>query len=74
MKKVNITYLEDEDYDLDDDLPAEIDFSKVEFIRRGPKCDAVFVRLDPDLADFFKTSEAVNEALRRMMREMQDGA
>jgi len=37
-------------------------------ILRGPKRDAVFVRLDPDLSDLFKTSEAINEALRRVMR------
>jgi hypothetical protein len=71
MKKVNVTYLEDDDYDLNDDLPPEIDFSKVEFIRPGPKRDAVFVRLDPDLSDFFKTSDTINETLRRVMREMQ---
>ncbi|MBK9314547.1 MAG: hypothetical protein IPM55_09930 [Acidobacteria bacterium] len=27
------------------------------------------VQIDPDVAEFFKTSEAVNEALRRVMRE-----
>jgi hypothetical protein len=73
MKKVDVTYLEDDDYDLDDDLPSEIDFSKVEFIRRGPKRKVVLVRLDPDLADFFKTTEAVNEALRRVMHELRSG-
>jgi hypothetical protein len=30
-----------------------------------------FVELDPDIAEFFKTSQAVNKALRRVMRDMQ---
>jgi hypothetical protein len=30
-----------------------------------------FVELDPDIADFFKTSRAVNEALRRVMQDIQ---
>lgn len=30
------------------------------------------VRLTPDVAEFFKTPDAVNEVLRRVMRETQD--
>jgi hypothetical protein len=43
-------------------------------ILRGPKRDAVFVRLDPNLSDFFKSSVAIKEAVRRVMREMQSDA
>lgn len=75
--KHKVTLLEDNDYDLNDDTPEEIDFSKVKLIRRGlppshPLAGAV--RLDPDILEFFKTPEAVNEALRRVMQEMQDAA
>jgi hypothetical protein len=72
-----VTLLEDDNYDLNDDAPEEIDFSKVKLVRRGlppshPLAGAV--RLDPDILEFFKTPEAVNEALRRVMREMQGAA
>lgn len=75
--KHKVILLEDDDYDLNDDAPEEIDFSKVKLIRRGlppshPLAGAV--RLDPDVLEFFKTPEAVNEALRRLMREMQNAA
>ncbi len=70
MKK-NISYLEDDDYDLDDDLPPELDLSQMEVVRRGPKPKTVTVPLDPDVAEFFKTPEEINEALRELMRERQ---
>lgn len=72
-----VTLLEDEDYDLNDDAPDEIDFSKVKVIRRGlPPSHplAGTVRLDPDILEFFKTPEAINEALRRVMHDSQDTA
>jgi len=69
-----ITLLEDDDYDLADDAPAEIDFSTVTLVRRGFHPFMHTVTLAPDVAEFFKTPEAVNEALRQVMREMQDAA
>ncbi len=52
-----------------EDLPAELDFSKLKFIGRGPKAIEAASRrkvvpLDPDVARFFDNAEAVNEALR----------
>ncbi|MBL8205589.1 MAG: hypothetical protein JNM09_15245 [Blastocatellia bacterium] len=69
-----VTLLEDDDYDLDDDAPAEIDFDKVRFVRRGFHPFAHVVPLDEDVAAYFTTPQAVNEALRRLMHEMKEAA
>ncbi len=73
-----ITYLEDDDYDLEDDLPAELDLDRLTVVRRGPKpepvSDLVMVALAPDVAKVFATSEAVNEALRTLIRALRDEA
>jgi len=46
--------------DLEDDLRPEYDFSRINI-----------VLLDPDVAQAFPTSEAVNEALRLLMQIAQ---
>ncbi|MGH9937313.1 MAG: hypothetical protein ACREAM_13785 [Blastocatellia bacterium] len=73
-----ITYLEDDDYDLEDDLPAELDLGRLTVVGRGPKpepvSDLVMVALAPDVAKVFTTSEAVNEALRTLIRALRGGA
>ena len=61
--------LEDDNYDLEDDLPAELDFERLRFVRRGSKPKSLTVTLPPDVAEFFKTPEAVNDALRRIMAQ-----
>lgn len=68
------TLLEDEDYDLDDDLPAELDLEAmqmdVERTRRFRRMAAArHLQLDPEIVEFFKTPEAINEALREVMEE-----
>lgn len=65
--------------DLTDDLPAEIDFTNLkpdwaQTEKRRAIARANLVKLDPELIAFFKTPEAINEALRRVMREMQNAA
>jgi RNase adaptor protein for sRNA GlmZ degradation len=72
-----ITYLEDDNYDLEDDLPAELDLESLTVVRRGPKPESLTVALATDVAAVFNTSDAVNEALRtliRVMREMKTAA
>jgi len=73
-----VTLLEDDDYDLDDDLPAEIDLSKMKpDIERTRKYRALAVArqlLEPDIMEFFKTPEAINEALREVMNERKRAA
>lgn len=64
------------DCDLEDDpLKDEIDFSKLEVdIERTERYRALarerLIRLAPDVAEVFNTSEAVNEALRTLIRIM----
>lgn len=74
-----VTLLEDDDYDLEDDAPAEIDFTqtKIDWERTRrfrAQARARMVRLDEDVAAVFDSSEAVNEALRTMIRVMQTAA
>jgi hypothetical protein len=64
--------LEDDNYDLDDELPAELDFERLRFVRRGPKPKSLTVTLPPDVAEFFKTPEAVNDALRQLMERKRN--
>lgn len=62
-----------------DELPAEIDFSGLapdweQTRRRREAALQHLVRLDPDLIEFFKTEQAVNEALRQVMQDRQTAA
>ncbi|MGH9800038.1 MAG: hypothetical protein ACRD82_06710 [Blastocatellia bacterium] len=52
--------------DLDDDLPAELDFSKLRVIRHGLPNGALGVVIEPELAAVFADSNAVNQALREL--------
>ena len=69
-----VTLLEDEDYDLNDDIAPEYDFAK---LPRAPEQEKKFraqarrrlISLAPDVSEAFPTSEAVNEALRQLIRE-----
>jgi hypothetical protein len=57
--------------DMDDDLRPEYDFSKMRIVERGPKRKAPkpkVIHLEADVAKAFPDDEAVNEALRLLMR------
>lgn len=57
--------------ELEDDLRPEYDFHALRVVARGPgrkKASEVTVSLAPDVAQVFPDSEAVNEALRFLMR------
>ena len=64
-----ITLLDDDDYDLNDDVEPETDFNRWQVVRRGKKVEPHTVTLEPDVAQAFPTSEAVNEALRQLIQE-----
>ena len=71
-----VTLLEDDDYDLSDDLPAELDLESMkpdlERTRRlRARALQGMVRLAPDVAEVFDSSEAGNEALRTVIRVMR---
>lgn len=61
--------LTDDDYDLNDDVEPETDFNRWQVVRRGKKAEPRTVILEPDVAEAFTTSDAVNEALRQLMQE-----
>jgi hypothetical protein len=69
-----VTLLEDEDYDLNDDIAPEYDFAK---LPRAPEQERKFralakrrlISLAPDVAEVFTSAEEVNEALRQLIRE-----
>lgn len=58
--------------DLDDDLPAELDFSRLRVIRHGLPNGARAVVIEPELAVIFSDSTAVNLALRELLVRRQD--
>jgi hypothetical protein len=73
-----VTILEG-DCDLTDDIGPEYDLANMKLdIERTEKYRALararMIRLDPDIVAFFKTPEAINEALRRVMQERQPAA
>lgn len=75
--KHKVTYRENDD-ELNDTIEPEYDLDE---LRRQAKEEGReyrgilwrrnLVRLDPDVAEFFKTPEEINEALRSVMRERQ---
>lgn len=75
--KHEIRLLEDDDYDLNDDVAPEYDIEAIraQAKKEGREYRGIFsgkgVRLAPDVAAVFDSSEAVNEALRTMIRVMQ---
>ncbi|MDM8547902.1 hypothetical protein [Candidatus Venteria ishoeyi] len=57
--------------EMDDDLREEYDLSQLRLRKTGSGRKAfqgVDVHLDPDVAEMFPSSEAVNEALRFLIR------
>jgi len=57
--------------ELTDELRPEYDLSRLEVRRLGPerkRFGHLTVRLEPDVAEAFPTAEAVNEALRFLLR------
>lgn len=67
------------EYDLEDDLRSEYDLKSLKVRRLGSERKSfggTTVQLDPDVAEIFPNAEAVNEALRfliRVTRSSQEG-
>jgi hypothetical protein len=71
-----VTILEGE-CDLTDDIAPEYDLANMQVDVERTKRFRAYARsrvieIDPDIIEFFKTPEAVNEALRALMRLMGD--
>lgn len=60
--------------DQDNDLRPEYDLKSLRVRKVGPKRTGfgAFVQLAPDVADVFPNAEAVNEALRFLIRVTRD--
>ena len=61
--------------EMEDELRPQYDFSQLTVVARGPgrrKPAAITVTLAPDVAKSFPTSEAVNEALRLLVKVATD--
>lgn len=59
---------------MEDDLRAEYDLKHLQVRKLGPERTSfggITVRLAPDVAEMFPNAEAVNEALRFLMRAAQ---
>jgi hypothetical protein len=75
--KHKVTLLEDDDYDLDDDIAPEFDLASMKRAAEQERkyraqASGRLVRIAPDVAAVFDTSEAVNEALRALIRLMKE--
>lgn len=73
-----VTLLDDDDFDLNDELPEELDFTAItpdmERTRRFRIQAVARQLLDADVLEFFKTPEAINAALRQVMSEQRKAA
>lgn len=61
--------------EMEDDLRAEYDLKSLRVRRLGSgrrSFGGVTVRLEPDVAEMFPSADAVNEALRFLIRVMRD--
>ncbi|MBR8829777.1 MAG: hypothetical protein Cpurp_01070 [Chlorogloea purpurea SAG 13.99] len=61
--------------DMEDDLRTEYDLKSLRVRRLGSQRKSfggITVRLEPDVAEMFPNADAVNEALRFLMRVMRD--
>jgi hypothetical protein len=61
--------------DMEDDLRSEYDLKSLRVRKVGlgrQSLGGLKVRLEPDVAEMFPNSEAVNEALRFLMRVMKE--
>jgi hypothetical protein len=77
--KPKIRLIEDENYPADDIAP-EYDFAELQQRAQAEGREyrgllsGKLVRLTPDVAEAFPTAEAMNEALRKLMREGHEAA
>jgi hypothetical protein len=75
--KHRVTLLEDDDYDLDDDIAPEFDLASMERateqeLKYRAQASGYLVRIAPDVAKVFATPEAVNDALCALIRLMEE--
>ena len=78
-RKLNVRYVKFTPEEMAYEPPAEIDFSKAftirgyENFRRFREWKRLMVRLDPDVRKAFPTTDAVNDALRTLLKKKSNG-
>jgi len=65
-----IEFVDDINFDSQDDLPSEIDFSQLRQVE-NPIKKSVSVNLDSDLAIHFKSSKELNKFLRLQLKSLE---
>jgi hypothetical protein len=71
VKYINVhkvTVIHESSLDLEEDMPNEIDFSKMKEIPNPLKKE---IELEPDIAKYFKNSKQVNQFLRAQIRSLK---
>jgi hypothetical protein len=66
-----ITVIDEPDDNLNDDLPDEIDFSKLKRIANPLKNKSLKFSLEPDIAQHFKNSKQLNQFLRLQIKSLE---
>ena len=69
--KHKINVLDEPCEDLNDDLPEEIDFSKLRRIDNPLRNKAITITLEPDIAKHFKNSKQFNQFLRLQIKSLE---
>ena len=73
MKKIKITISNEPCDYLEDDLPAEIDFSKMKRIENPVKENKnIPIVLEPDIAKHFSSSKKLNQFLRLQLKSFEN--
>jgi hypothetical protein len=65
-----------DDSEMEDTMRPEYDLASLKVRRLGPgrkSFGGTIVRLEPDVAEMFPSADAVNEALRFLVRVTQEG-
>ena len=67
-----ITIIQEPSQDLNDDMPDDIEFD-LSTIKQNPyaRNDYPSIKLEPDIARYFKNSKQVNHFLRKHIREIE---
>ncbi len=70
IDKKKITILDETCDDINDELPDEIDFSKLKRVE-NPLRRPITITLEPDVAEHFKSSKQLNQFLRLQIRSFE---
>lgn len=72
INNYKISIIQEPSHDLNDDMPDEIEFD-LSTIKQNPyaRNDYPSIKLEPDIARYFKNSKQVNHFLRKHIKEIE---